>query len=995
MNQITTAVTKSVPQTKKTSRFSNSVMLLGTIFMLALQVVAGKANAINIPVSAFTCTQTMTATTVCVGTGFYANGWASGTGYWQYTLNTVGYTGTIAMTFNHTKSNANGPTSGQVYYNVGGSDIAVSGGNFTVTTSCQTQVVTLPAACAGVSNLIVKVKMLGATVNTATHRITSQNVFDGTSASCTVAPTAGTVSAGTNPVCNGSTTTLSLNGSSNGAGITRQWQSSPNNTTWTPIAGATGLTYTTPALTANTYYRVVTTCAAVPGSPATTPSFQVTVNTVAIANIFGYSSPMLVDEVQNLTNATPGGLWMTSQPSVATISGSGVLTGEFGGSTAISYQVTDLTTGCVGSKTVNIDVIWPNTLALYAGVNGNSTAVIPVPDDAVSSLKAVGFDAASPCGSGGLSGLTVDVANVAFNKDSAHVSYKVYPEAGMALNMFRIHARARVSSTGPTKARIAYRYFTNGTASAWISEAADVNLVSGNCGASANSWDFNTGNAANPNPTVNGIKDSLEVAVYPFAPGASTGTFQLNTLEVYGIVTVNTNCAAGTVTTTADTILPAVVNICDSGSRFLNYNLGTGGVAGVGITYQWQSSTTSPTTGFADISGATGVVYQTPNFIAGVGSDTVYYRMKVTCTLSSTSAFSEPNLVSIHSTPANGGTITGAIANSTAIPFRHALIGTGYTLSSSNPGGTWSSNDTSVVSTNPTSGAIVPHIPGDAIITYRKLAGGCFGTTKDTIIAYRPATKALYVGRGGNSTNVYAVAGANGSAAAALTNANWGGATPCGSGGISGLTNVTTVKDQATNGQVVTRVSATGTNFNATQIRATLRGTNSGAYLAYLGYKAVGSATWTTSAPVAVEPDDCGYSHDEVVFDFTATPVLVNPAGVDFAVFGYNGTASTTFQVNSLSVIGSGNAIISGNNGVNYLNQAATVSLYPNPVNNPLNISATEKVNAVIMSIDGKKLIEQKDAKNIDVSSLISGMYLIQVYSENNTLLKTDKFVKK
>jgi hypothetical protein len=994
MNQITTAVTQSVPQTKKTSRFSNSVMLLGTIFMLALQTIAGKANAINIPVSAFTCTQTMTATSTCVGTGFYANGWATGTGYWQYTLNTVGFSGTIAMTFTHTKSSAAGPTSGQVYYNIGGADVVVSGGAFTVTTSCQSQTVTLPAACAGVSNLVVKVKMLGATANTATHRITSQNVFDGTSASCTVAPTAGTVTAGTNPVCNGSTTTLTLNGSSNGAGITRQWQSSLNNTTWSNISGATGLTYTTPALAVNTYYRVITTCSAVPASPATTPSYLVNVNTVTIANIFGYSSPMLVDEIQNLTNATPGGLWLTSQPSVASITGAGVLTGEFGGSTAITYQVTDAVTGCVGSKSVNIDVIWPNTLALYAGVNGNSTAVIPVPDDAVSSLKAVGFDAASPCGSGGLSGLTVDVANVAYNKDSAHVSYKVYPEAGMALNMFRIHARARVSSTGPAKARIAYRYFTNGVASAWISEAADVNLVSGSCGASANSWDFNTGNPANPNPTVNGIKDSLEVAVYPFAPGASTGTFQLNTLEVYGIVTTNVNCSAGSVTTTADSVYPAIVNICDSGSRFLNYNLGTGGVAGVGITYQWQSSITSPTAGFTDITGATGVVFQTPNFIAGVGSDTVYYRVKVSCSISSTTAFSEANLVSIHSTPANAGTITGAITSSTAIPFRHALIGTAYTLSSTNTGGTWSSNDTSVVSINPTSGAITAHIPGDAIITYRKATGGCFGTTKDTIIAYRPNTKALYVGRNGSSTNVYAVAGTNGSAATALTNANWGGATPCGSGGISGLTNVTVIKDQPTNGQVITRVSATGTNFNATQIRATVRGTNSGNYQVYLGYKAAGGSTWTTSAPVAVEADDCGYSHNEVIFDFTATPVVVNPAGVDFAVFAYNGTATTTFQVNSLSVIGSGNAIISGN-GVNYLNQVANVSLYPNPVNNTLNISAKEKVNAVILSIDGKKLIEQKDAKNIDVSSLISGMYLIQVYSENNTLLKTDKFVKK
>jgi hypothetical protein len=47
------------------------------------------------------------------------------------------------------------------------------------------------------------------------------------------------------------------------------------------------------------------------------------------------------------------------------------------------------------------------------------------------------------------------------------------------------------------------------------------------------------------------------------------------------------------------------------------------------------------------------------------------------------------------------------------------------------------------------------------------------------------------------------------------------------------------------------------------------------------------------------------------------------------------------------------------------------------------------------MSVDGKKLIEQKDASRIDVSSLVSGMYLIQVYGESNSLLKAEKFVKK
>jgi hypothetical protein len=208
------------------------------------------------------------------------------------------------------------------------------------------------------------------------------------------------------------------------------------------------------------------------------------------------------------------------------------------------------------------------------------------------------------------------------------------------------------------------------------------------------------------------------------------------------------------------------------------------------------------------------------------------------------------------------------------------------------------------------------------------------------------------------------------------------------------LTNTTTIQDVATNGRVSTVVAASSTPFNATEVRATLRKQPSGSYQAYLGYKAVGGSTWTTSAPVAVTTDDCGYSHNEVVFTFPSA-VSVAPSGVEFAVFGYNGTATTTLQVNSISLIGSSAPFLI--NGTTGINNAANndIQLYPNPVTNILNVIATEKVNVAIFSIDGKKLMGQKDAKNINVSNLVSGMYLIQVYGENNNLLKTEKFIKK
>lgn len=67
---------------------------------------------------------------------------------------------------------------------------------------------------------------------------------------------AGSISAGTDPICNGSSTTLTLSGHSGGTSL--QWQSSPNNSTWTNIGGATGSTYSA-SPSSDTYYRVAVT----------------------------------------------------------------------------------------------------------------------------------------------------------------------------------------------------------------------------------------------------------------------------------------------------------------------------------------------------------------------------------------------------------------------------------------------------------------------------------------------------------------------------------------------------------------------------------------------------------------------------------------------------------------------------------------------------------------------------------------------------------------
>jgi gliding motility-associated-like protein len=76
---------------------------------------------------------------------------------------------------------------------------------------------------------------------------------------CTDPPTAGTVTASANPVCNGTNFSLTTTGSSFGTGQTYRWQSSADNTTWTDIPGGT-ISAINLSQTAATFYRLIITC---------------------------------------------------------------------------------------------------------------------------------------------------------------------------------------------------------------------------------------------------------------------------------------------------------------------------------------------------------------------------------------------------------------------------------------------------------------------------------------------------------------------------------------------------------------------------------------------------------------------------------------------------------------------------------------------------------------------------------------------------------------
>lgn len=88
----------------------------------------------------------------------------------------------------------------------------------------------------------------------------SGQIYSWSPVNCTGTPNAGSAAASPTSVsCASPTSNLSATGLSSGCGISYQWQSSPNNATWTNISGATNTTHST-SPSSNTYYRIVTTC---------------------------------------------------------------------------------------------------------------------------------------------------------------------------------------------------------------------------------------------------------------------------------------------------------------------------------------------------------------------------------------------------------------------------------------------------------------------------------------------------------------------------------------------------------------------------------------------------------------------------------------------------------------------------------------------------------------------------------------------------------------
>ena len=180
-----------------------------------------------------------------------------------------------------------------------------------------------------------------------------------------------TSSSGT--ICTGAAISLSAFVSGGGGTCTLSWQSSPDGISWTTIAGVSATTYTTPVLTATTYFRNIYTCSATYCAPDTSAAVLITVVADPSVSLAISAPTICVGGVATLTATVTNGNGTNSFQWQQDVAG----TWTNVGTNAASYTTPSLTANA------NYRVIVTQS-TLGCAVTSNTGSIVVVADPSVS-----------------------------------------------------------------------------------------------------------------------------------------------------------------------------------------------------------------------------------------------------------------------------------------------------------------------------------------------------------------------------------------------------------------------------------------------------------------------------------------------------------------------------------------------------------------------------------------------------------------------------------
>ncbi|MBX2904911.1 MAG: Ig-like domain-containing protein [Taibaiella sp.] len=575
---------------------------------------------------------------------------------------------------------------------------------------------------------------------------------------------------GTASLCEGSTTTLS----NTVAGGT--WTSS--NPSVATVDATTGVVTGVTAGTAMITY-------ATGGCSATT---TVTVS-AAPAPIVGAGS-ICAGGTMTLTNATPGGAWISSDTTVATVSGSGLVNGVAPGTATITYK---LGTSCYTTAVVTVTA-GPSPIMGSASICvGNATSLTSSPaggtwSSSNPSVASVGSTA------GVVTGVAPGVAIITYSIGGCSVTFTVSVSAAAAPIIGPSTVCAGSTAT-----------YTNGTiGGVWLSSnvaVASIDSVSGvltansagvvvltyttgGClatktvtvtpgpSAIAGSASICVGNSTLLTSTPGGgtwSSSNLTVATIGSATGLVFGVSPGTTMITYSL---GTGCSVTRVVTVSNAAGPisGPSTLC-AGSTATYTNSTPGGI--------WSSSnaavaTIGSTTGVltALTSGVTIITYSAGGCLATTSvtvsaGPTAIFGTAVVCAGNSTTLFTTPgggtwasSNTSVATIGSATGVVTGVSAGTTMITYSigacsvtrvvtvnpaagpisgpsTVCVGGSITLTGGAPGGLWLTSNFSVASIDSASGVLTGNAAGVVSVTY--IVGSCFASTTVTVTPGPPA----------------------------------------------------------------------------------------------------------------------------------------------------------------------------------------------------------------------------------------------------------------
>ena len=166
-------------------------------------------------------------------------------------------------------------------------------------------------------------------------------------------------------------------------------------------------------------------------------------------------------------------------------------------------------------------------------------------------------------------------------------------------------------------------------------------------------------------------------------------------------------------------------------------------------------------------------------------------------------------------------------------------------------------------------------------------------------------------------------------------------------------------------------------------------------------------------------PGGCSITTNTVHVNVRPTPVpLIAFSGNKFSTYGYY--ARYQWYINTVTIpgattktvrevgLGSYRVMVTDTFGCTKLSDAYSLNtlsvnevtgineviIYPNPSNGILHIDAAWEVNGTVSSMEGKVVMQFNQQKDIDISSLPQGLYIVMLYDQNNTRLHVEKIMK-